>query len=163
MKKILISSTLILFSWMILAQEKGMPLPSWQEGEMEIHHIYTGRGEAVFCIFPDGTTLLIDAGDVGPHRDPQTTQASPDESRQPGEWIARYISKRLDFLPEKKIDYAFLTHFHRDHMGGVFENSPKTAKGGDYYLSGLTEVYEHLPFSKMIDRDWPSYQYPKPQ
>ncbi|MDX9882943.1 MAG: MBL fold metallo-hydrolase [Prolixibacteraceae bacterium] len=163
MKKVFIGSMLILFSWALHAQEEGQALPSWQEGEMEIHHIYTGRGEAVFCILPDGTTLLIDAGDSGPHRDPRTTKASPDDSRQPGEWIARYITKRMDFKPEKKIDYAFLTHFHGDHMGGVFRNSPKTTKGGNYYLSGLTEVYEHISFSKMVDRDWPGYQYPKPQ
>lgn len=37
---------------------------------MEIHHIYTGRGECVFCIFPDGTNMLIDAGDIGPYNDP---------------------------------------------------------------------------------------------
>jgi len=56
-----------------------------------------------------------------------------------------------------------LTHFHGDHLGGVFKDSPITKKGGNYYLSGITEVYESIPFSKMIDRDWPSYQFPKPQ
>ena len=54
--------------------------PKWKEGEMEIHHIYTGRGECVFCIFPDGTNLLIDAGDTGPHRDPRTTHGTPNET-----------------------------------------------------------------------------------
>ena len=135
-------------------------LSAWKEGEMEIHHIYTGRGEAVFCIFPDGTTMLIDAGDAGPHRDPRTTPASPDSSRQPGEWIARYITDRLNCA---EIDYAFLTHFHSDHMGSVFQNSPKTKKGGDYYLTGLTEVYEYIPFIKLVDRDWPTYSNPVPQ
>jgi len=163
MKKTLLGSLMIFFYCGLFAQEVGKSLPPWKDGEMEIHHIYTGRGEAAFCILPDGTTLLIDAGDNGPHIDPRTTPGSPDESRQAGEWIARYISKRIDFKAEKKIDYTFLTHFHGDHMGGVFKDSPKTAKGGNYYLSGLTEVYEYIPFSKMIDRDWPSYQYPKPQ
>jgi beta-lactamase superfamily II metal-dependent hydrolase len=137
--------------------------PRWQAGEMEIHHIYTGRGECVFCIFPDGTNMLIDAGDTGPHRDPRTTHGSPNESKQPGEWIARYILRLLDYRSEKTIDYAYLTHFHGDHMGGVFPDSPKTKKGGDYVLSGLTEVAEYVPFKKMIDRDWPTYQFPKPQ
>lgn len=138
-------------------------LPDWKDGELEIHHIYTGRGESVFSILPDGTTMLIDAGDMGPHRDPRTTQISPDNSRQAGEWIARYILKRMEFKPEKKIDYAMLTHFHGDHMGGLYETSPKTKSGGDYFLSGLSEVYEHIPFSKFVDRDWPEYSNPVPQ
>lgn len=163
MKKNIFSSILIFLSIVISAQEEDKKLALWQEGEMEIHHIYTGSGEAVFCIFPDGTTLLIDSGDNGPHIDPRKTKTSPNDSRHPGEWIARYIINRMNSKVEKKIDYAFLTHFHGDHLGGVFDDSPITTKGGDYYLSGLTEVYEHIPFSKMIDRDWPYYQYPIPQ
>lgn len=151
------------FSWSVLGQNSQDNFPKWQAGEMEIHHIYTGRGESVFCIFPDGTNMLIDAGDNGPHRDPRTTHGSPNESRQAGEWIARYISRLLDYREDQKIDYFYLTHFHGDHMGGAFPNSPKTKKGGDYSLSGLTEVAEFLPFKKMVDRDWPTYQYPKPQ
>ena len=38
----------------------GGPLPAWQEGELDIHHINTGRGEASFFIFPDGTNQLVD-------------------------------------------------------------------------------------------------------
>ena len=40
-------------------------LPKWQEGYMDIHTIATGRGDATFIIMPDGTTLMIDAGDNG--------------------------------------------------------------------------------------------------
>ncbi|QGY43501.1 MBL fold metallo-hydrolase [Maribellus comscasis] len=162
MKKSTILIIGCLISFTLTAQDTGEPLPVWQEGEMEIHHIFTGGGESVFCIFPDGTTLLIDAGDIGPHIDPRQTKTSPNDSKQPGEWLARYITNRIDFKNNKKIDYAFLTHFHADHMGGVYENSEKTRNGGDYYLSGITEVYEHAPFSKIIDRDWPSYHYPNP-
>lgn len=159
---IVIASIFIFPSWLMTAQKDQSFLPHWTEGEMEIHHIYTGRGEAVFCIFPDGTTMLIDAGDAGPHSDPRTTPASPDDSRQPGEWIARYILNRMNLKEQKKIDYAFLTHFHGDHMGGVFKNSPKTKQGGDYYLSGITEVCEFIPFAKLVDRDWPDYSNPVP-
>ena len=40
-------------------------LPKWQEGYMDIHTIATGRGDATLVIMPDGTTLMIDAGDNG--------------------------------------------------------------------------------------------------
>lgn len=40
-------------------------LPDWEEGYMDIHHIATGKGDCVFVVMPDGTTMLQDAGDVG--------------------------------------------------------------------------------------------------
>jgi beta-lactamase superfamily II metal-dependent hydrolase len=163
MKKFAVLSILIFLSCIAFPQEEGKVMAQWKNGEMEIHHIYTGRGECVFCIFPDGTTMLIDAGDEGPYTDPRTTRASPDDSRHPGEWIARYISKRLGAENRNRINYMFLTHFHADHMGAVYERSPKTRKGGNYYLSGITEVGEYFKFDKMVDRDWPTYKYPVPQ
>jgi beta-lactamase superfamily II metal-dependent hydrolase len=157
----------LLFFWLLglclNSQEPGTVLSPWVKGEMELHHIYTGRGEAVFCIFPDGTTMLIDAGDDGPHKDPVTTKTSPDDSRHPGEWIARYISKRMGSSYGKHIDYMFLTHFHGDHMGGIFENYTRPKKGGGYLLTGITEVGEYFSFGKLVDRGWPDYNYPKKQ
>ena len=37
-------------------------LPEWQAGYLDIHQISTGRGNAAYLIFPDGTTMLLDAG-----------------------------------------------------------------------------------------------------
>ena len=44
--------------------EVGRPYAGWGTGEMDIHVIYTGRGESLFHIFPDGTSMLIDAGTI---------------------------------------------------------------------------------------------------
>ena len=56
---------LILISRTTYAQiaEKGKPLPAWQEGYLDLHHINTGRGNCAYYIFPDGTTMLFDAGE----------------------------------------------------------------------------------------------------
>lgn len=162
MKRSFLSLLLVFISAILYSQKSGETLAPWQQGEMEIHHIYTGRGECVFCIFPDGTTMIIDAGDNGPHTDPRTTYISPDDSRHAGEWIARYILKRLEPLKQKSVDYMYLTHMHGDHMGGVFLGYPMTKKGGDYVLSGITEVGEYISFGKMVDRGWPDYKYPSP-
>ncbi|RPI20839.1 MAG: hypothetical protein EHM61_26170, partial [Acidobacteria bacterium] len=42
-------------------QTVNAPLPPWTEGTLDIHQINTGRGNAAFFVFPDGTTLLVDA------------------------------------------------------------------------------------------------------
>ncbi|WAC12672.1 ComEC/Rec2 family competence protein [Dyadobacter pollutisoli] len=147
------------------AQQVGQVLPEWKEGFMDIHHINTGGGNATFFILPDGTTLLIDAGALDPTeprtRSPRNTRVKPDTTRQPGEWIARYVSNTLAFrATDKALDYAMLTHFHDDHMGAVSSIS-RRSKQGPFKLTGITEVGEYLPIRKMIDRGWPDYNFPK--
>ena len=46
-------------------------LPQWEEGCLDIHTISTGRGDACLIIMPDGTTMMIDAGDNGKAKDKQ--------------------------------------------------------------------------------------------
>ena len=111
-----------------LAQQVGQPLPAWTPGVLDIHQINTGRGNAAFLIFPDGTTMLLDAGDGG-NLPPRGTLPKPDASRTPGEWIARYIRHMLAHEASPALDYGFLTHFHDDHMGGP-KAASKTASGG---------------------------------
>lgn len=152
---------LLLLTLPALSQTPGQPLPGWTDGTLDIHQINTGRGNAGFLIFPDGTTMLLDAGDGG-RLPPRGTPPKPDGSRTPGEWIVRYIRQAMAhdaaFQNNPALDYGYLTHFHDDHMGGPTPTS-KTSKGG-YKLSGITEVGDALPFRKMIDRGWPNYNYP---
>lgn len=136
--------------------------PRWQEGELEIHHINTGKGECVFCILPDGTTLLIDAGDLGYKKDPRRTEAVPNDSRAPGEWIARYIANILPFADKKSIDYAMITHFDKDHIGSFSRDHRNIHPQGNYVLSGISEVNQFVPINKLIDRNFPNYDYPYP-
>ena len=41
----------------------GSPLPAWSEGHLDIHTISTGRGVCLLVILPDGTTIVVDAGE----------------------------------------------------------------------------------------------------
>lgn len=140
------------------AQQVGQPLTPWTPGTLDIHQINTGRGNAALLIFPDGTTMLLDAGDGG-NPPPRGTPPKPDGSRTPGEWIARYIRHMLAHDASPVLDYGYLTHFHDDHMGHP-EAGSKTAHG--YKLTGLTEVGTLIPIRRMLDRGWPDYNYPAP-
>ncbi|HEY9229255.1 MAG TPA: hypothetical protein VIP11_21590 [Gemmatimonadaceae bacterium] len=136
----------------------GEQLPRWTPGTLDIHQISTGRGNASLIVLPDGTTLLVDAGAVPdgvPESDPH-----PDASRSPGEWIARYIKRHM---PDSTaaLDYALITHFHADHFGQLTAKSPTSTKG-PYRLTGITEVGDAIPIRTLIDRGWPSYDFPAP-
>ena len=160
LKTVLTVTMLICFQSVLFAQIKvGDTYPDWTAGYMDIHHVNTGRGECVFAILPDGTTMMIDAGEVA--QGPRITDAKPDDSRTPGEWISRYVLHMMRPLPEKRLDYIFLTHFHGDHMGDVQLSQRKSVKG-DYMLTGITEVGDNIPFGKIVDRNWPDYNWPAP-
>ncbi len=138
----------------------GREIAPWQPGMLDIHQISTGRGNSAVYILPDGTTLLVDAGELS-QKSPKHTPDRPDGTRRAGEWIARYIRHALRHDPEPRIDYALLTHFHGDHMGDPSNSSPLSPSGA-YKLSGLTEVGENLRIGKLLDRGWPDYNYPTP-
>lgn len=138
----------------------GREIAPWQPGMLDIHQISTGRGNAALCVFPDGTTMLVDAGELA-KKTPRHTPDRPDGTRPAGEWIVRYIRHALRDDPRSSLDYALATHFHDDHMGNASESLP-TSKSGAYKLTGLTWVGEGFRIGKMIDRGWPDYDYPGP-
>jgi glyoxylase-like metal-dependent hydrolase (beta-lactamase superfamily II) len=121
------------------AQVVGEPLPRRAPGMLDIHQINTGRGNVALLVLPDGTTLLLDAGDGG-NPPPRGTPARPSASQPPAEWIARYARA----MGITAIDYGYITHFHDDHM------------------NAMVDVASRIPIRKIFDRGWPSYDYPAP-
>jgi beta-lactamase superfamily II metal-dependent hydrolase len=111
-----------LLSTSLFAQSpSGGTLPPWTRGTLDIHQISTGTGNSALIVFPDATTLLVDAGPSGAA-------------------IARYIEAAL--APgAPRLDYAVLTHFHSDHLGGI------------------ADVAARIPVGTLIDR---GYDYLKP-
>ena len=144
------------------AQKVGEKLSDWSEGYLDIHEISTGRGSSTFFIFPDGTTMLYDAGEFTETnqawRIPRYVKAYPNENKTSSEWIKNYISRVLEPVPNFQIDYAMPSHFHRDHMGQVTDSSP-ISKNKAYSLTGFTLIGDEIPIKMMLDRGWPEYNY----
>jgi beta-lactamase superfamily II metal-dependent hydrolase len=126
-------------------------LPAWTPGTLDIHQLVTGRGNAAFLMFPDGTTLLIDAGDAG---------EADANGRTAAQFMARYV--RHMAAGNARLDYAVITHFHGDHIGAITGTEPMSLHGS-YRLRGITEVAEDLAVGRLIDRGWPEYSYLPPQ
>ena len=154
--------TLIALLLAIVSTEaKPKHLKDWQEGYMDIHHISTGRGSAIFFILPDGTRLLADAGDAGESRSPKVIMpAVPNASKTPAEWIARYIEHFSKPIGKGLyLDYAMITHFDIDHYG-ILDNTAITVEGKPYKYTGMTHLANLVPIRTMIDRGYPAYDYP---
>jgi len=145
---------LLLFFMIQISNGQDQKLPEWQPGFLDIHHINTGRGDAAFMVFPDGTTMLVDAGDMS-ETHPRTTSSRnaklvPNRSKTAPQWIVDYIDQFLPKKQERRLDYALITHYHDDHFGEM-DSLRKIASGG-YQLTGVLEVGTLIPIKKLIDR-----------
>jgi beta-lactamase superfamily II metal-dependent hydrolase len=115
----------------------GSPVPPWHEGNFDIHHIDNARGNSTLLIFPDGTTMLIDAGSVISAPEGTLNPARPNGTTlRPGQVIAAYV---LAHTPQPRLDYFLATHLHSDH------------------IDGLPDVAARLPIGTCIDRAFPHY------
>lgn len=144
----------------------GKPLAAWSSGFLDIHAVCTGRGECFFYIMPDGTTMVVDCGEIASGVTTSTTPSGevisihtvdpmPNSLAKAYETVGRYIK---NFLPEgsSSIDYMLMTHYHNDHMGSLISGYPQS-RDGNYTLTGITGLYSVVPFKKMIDRSYPDY------
>lgn len=133
--------------------EVGKTLPGWSEGCLDIHFINSGRGECAFYILPDGTTLLVDAGEIVVN-DGTGVPQRPNADTRPYYTYAQYIRH---FLPEghTSIDWCSPSHFHIDHIGSSAAATSTAAAG--YRLSGLLALYHEVPFDRVLDMGYPDY------
>lgn len=104
---------------------------SWTPGNLEIHHINIGQGNATLVVSPTGKSLLIDVGE------------SYWNSSADANVIGPYVE---NVLGSKYIDYVLITHFHCDHIGYIG-------------YGGLWNLIEQQNFTigHMIHRDYESY------
>ncbi len=94
------------------------------DGELEIHHIDVGQGDATLLIEPTGETMLIDSGDW----------------RQGGSDVIAYLEDQ----DVDRIDHLVATHGHADHIGGhdaIIEHYETEREGiGVAYDSGVAHT-----------------------
>ncbi|UCG34275.1 MAG: MBL fold metallo-hydrolase, partial [Phycisphaerales bacterium] len=72
--------------------------------ELEIHYVNVGWGASVLVVGPDGTTVLMDAGNTG------------DGNNE----VVPYLQS-IGILPADGLDYTIASHQHCDHDGGMDE------------------------------------------
>ncbi len=103
--------------------------PARPKGWLFVHFLDVGHGDAALIEFPDGTTMLLDAGgEVGPF--------SPGASPTPGTIVEGEEPEFLEDRPPigeavvstflwsrglTRIDYVVPTHAHADHMRGFLD------------------------------------------
>ena len=97
-------AALVAMATAVQGQSVGQPLPKWTPGTLDIHQINTGRGNAAFLMLPDGTTMLVDAGNGG-NLPPRGTPPKPDASR-----TARRVDRALRHGDGRDRDRLRLSH-----------------------------------------------------
>ncbi len=118
----------------------GKDLPAWSPGTLDIHAISSGRGECYFIICPDGTTILVDAGEMfTPSKKYAGVEPRPSADVRPVELYAGYIRSVLPAICRDSIDYALLTHHHSDHLG-------------QRDSSGFVALFSEIPYRRIINR-----------
>ena len=132
----------------------GKTLPAWSEGYLDIHTISTGRGECIFFILPDGTSIVVDAGEFSREGKKYANVVQrPNAQTRPTKAFGDYIRH---FNPYDAIDYFNLSHFHMDHMGNAEPEYERSAEG-DYLLTGVMALHHQVPYRNVIDRAYGAY------
>jgi len=114
------------------------------DGELRIHFIDVGQGDATLVELPDGKIMLIDGGNG---------------NRSSNAMLLRH----LNALKIKTIDYLFLTHADVDHYGGLTKVlEEKEVKRAFLPLQAETpsDSYEKF-FAKLMEEECP-YVYASP-
>lgn len=137
----------------------GSALAAWREGYLDIHQIKAGPAESALLVLPDGTSVLVDAGD----QDASVFEARYNGTYRParpppGLTCGAVVANYLQHFGVLSIDYAVVTHFHADHFGYPWPLRRRHAS--PYRASGIAEVANRIPIKRLLDRGYPHYDFP---
>src|SRR5687767_3747038 len=82
---------------------------------LRIYFIDVEGGQSTLVVTATGKSLLIDAGFAGAGA-PDSKPGDPARARDPNRILAAMKDAGV-----ARLDYVLVTHFHRDHMGGIPE------------------------------------------
>jgi competence protein ComEC len=99
-------------------------------GQLEVHVLDVGQGDAILIWTPDGDTVLVDGGPSG-------------------ESVARELGEVLPHW-ERAIDIIVLTHPHEDHLAGLAEVQ-RRYRVGTVATNG--ETVESLAFDELMEAE----------
>jgi len=104
-----------------------------QAGDLTVHFIAVGSGDAIFIELPDGSTMLVDGG-------------LPE--------MGKRVSNYIEDMGYETIDVVVLTHSHDDHVGGLIKIL-KNFEIGELWLCPYlekTELVEEFERLKAVNR-----------
>jgi competence protein ComEC len=82
--------------------------PDLRRGELEVTAIDVGQGESLFVAFPDGKTMLLDAGALSVSRSRGNFDVGED-----------VVSPYLWGRGIRRLDIVAVSHLHSDHAAGI--------------------------------------------
>lgn len=95
--------TALLFSFSacgFISENAPVNAPALEEGTMAVHFLDVGQGDSEFIEFPNGETMLIDAGETD---------------------MGKTVADDIKSFGCSSITYVVATHPHSDHIGGMSE------------------------------------------
>ena len=101
------------------------------EGELRVHFIDVGQGDATLIELPDGKTMLIDGG-------------NGDDNAN------KSLLRHINALDIEKIDYLVLTHADNDHFGGLIELLKQKRVERAFLPITTIEEEKSLPYSRFL-------------
>ncbi|MCD6451576.1 MAG: DNA internalization-related competence protein ComEC/Rec2 [Acidobacteria bacterium] len=113
------------------------PFPQQASSELNIVFFDVGKGESILIRFPGRKVMLIDGG------------GSEGDNGATGELT---IAPYLFHLGIRRIDYLVASHFHTDHVNGLFPLIERFEIGEFFMGNGPREIINYRRLMKVVAR-----------